>query len=329
MPTSPNQKMKALYLMKILEERTDEDHTLTISELIGALSEYGVVAERKSIYSDMEMLRHYGLDIEMRKSKKVGYYIASRRFELPELKLLVDAVQSSRFITQKKSNALIKKISMLTSNHQARELNRQVFTVGRLKTRNESIYYNIDAIHTAINSGRKIDFKYFDYDLKKERSYRKSGKVYSLTPLALCWNDDKYYLVCYSAKYDSFVNFRVDRMSDVSISDENADKVDKKRFNVSEHIKHSFGMYSGEVVRVKLRFDNSLVNTVLDRFGADTSLYKCGDNCFEVNVEISESPVLFSWIAQFGSKAEILAPERLRKAMRDLVEELNAMYNRK
>lgn len=326
MPSSPNQKMKLIYLMKILLERTDENNVLTIQELLVALAEYDIKAERKSIYTDMEMLRGYGLDIEMRQTKTFGYYVASRQFELPELKLLVDAVQSSRFITHKKSDELIKKLASLTSNAQAKQLRRQVFVADRPKAINESVYYNIDAIHIAINEGYKISFKYFDYDLSKKRAYRKDGELYSHTPLALCWNDDKYYLICHSAKYDNFTHYRVDRMSDVAVCEEKADKIDRNRFNISEHIKQVFGMFGGEVVNATLRFDNSLINTVLDRFGTGIVLKKHGDT-FDISVDVSESPVFLSWMVQFGTKAEIIAPDSLRAAMRKLIDDLRVKYN--
>lgn len=327
MPSSPNQKMKLLYLMKIFLERTDEHHMLTISDLISALDEYDVNAERKSLYSDMELLRKYGLNIEMRKTKSVGYYIDSRQFELPELKLLVDAVQSSRFITTKKSNELIKKLSSMASVHQARELKRQVVMAERPKPMNESIYYNIDAIHEAINSWNKIEFKYFDYDTNKNRVYRKEGDKYCQTPVVLCWNDDKYYLICYSSKYDGFTHYRVDRMSDVTVCHDAADKYDKKKFNVAEHTKRVFGMYGGELVTAKLRFDNSLVNTVLDKFGTGLPLRKNSD-CFEITVDVADSPVFLSWVFQFGEKVEILAPDSLRKSMCASIEKLYARYSR-
>lgn len=326
MPSSPNQRMKLLYLMKILLEQTDETHTLTIAEMIDALAEYDIKAERKAIYTDMELLRKYGLEIEMQKSRSVGYYIDARQFELPELKLLVDAVQSSRFITARKSNELIKKLSSLTSVYQAKELKRQVVMAEQPKPLNESIYYNIDAIHEAINGHQKIDFKYFDYDADKKRVYRKNGDNYCQTPVALCWNDDKYYLICYSSKYDGFTHYRVDRMSSVEVSAEAADKIDKKEFNVAEHTKQVFGMYSGELITAKLRFDNSLVNTVLDKFGADLPLRKNGDH-FEISVDVSSSPVFLSWVFQFGNKAEIVAPDGLRGSMAALIAESAKKYN--
>ena len=326
MPTSSNQKMKPLYVMKILLERSDEDHPISISELIKALAEYDISAERKSIYSDLELLRHYGIDIEMQPGKSYGYYVASRQFELPELKLLVDAVQSSRFITAKKSTELIQKLASLTSRHQAKGLRRQVFTADRSKTINESIYYSIDTIHLAIQDGYKINFKYFDYDLSKARAYRRDGEHYNLTPLALCWNDDKYYLICYNAKYDSFNNYRVDRMSAVDVCEEKADKINKERFNVPDYVQRLFGMFGGELTRAKLRFDQSLINIVLDRFGIGVPLHKAGEG-FEITVDISASPVFLSWMVQFGDQAEIIAPDSLREAMQTLVRKLSMKYN--
>ena len=325
MPSSPNQKLKLLYLMNILLERSDEDHPLTVAELIQALAEHNITAERKSIYSDLELLRGYSLDIVTRQSKTFGYYVASRQFELPELKLLVDAVQSARLITGKKSAELIQKLASLTSRYQARGLRRQVFTAERPKAINEGVYYNIDTIHLAIHDGVQIQFKYFDYDLSKTRVYRRKGEPYTLTPLALCWNDDNYYLICYNAKYDNFNHYRVDRMSSVSPCAEKADQIDKGRFQVSEHVQRLFGMYGGEVTRAKLWFDQSLINTVLDRFGIDVPLHKSGDG-FEVTVDISTSPVFLSWIAQFGARAEILAPDSLRESMRAWIRELCETY---
>ena len=272
MPTSPNQRMKLLYLMKILLEKTDEQNPLTAAELIAELAAYGVGAERKSVYSDLELLRRFGIDVETQRGKTTGYYAASRTFELPELKLLADAVQSSRFITEKRSEELIGKLASLTSAAQAKQLRRQVLVAGRAKGANETVYYSIDQIHYAINENRKIAFKYFDYDVNKRRVYRKGGDLYIATPVTLCWNDDCYYLIAYSAKHDGLAHYRVDRMSGASASEEQGDAFDRKRLNVAGHIKRVFGMYSGEPVRAALAFDGSLVNVVLDHFGKNARL---------------------------------------------------------
>lgn len=271
------------------------------------------------------MLRRFGLDIEMCKSKTVGYYIASRKFEMPELKLLVDAVQRSRSITQKKSTNLISKLTSLTSNHQARQLRGQVLSAYRPKSMNECVYYSVDAIHSGIVHKKKISFRYFDYNLDKHKIYRRAGKRYCQTPIALHWSDDKYYLICYSAKYDGFVNFRVDRMSDVSVCDESVDIVDTNRFNVSEYTRQVFGMYAGKVVRAVLLFDKCMVNAVIDRFGSEVKFYRDGD-CFRINVEVSGSPAFLSWIIQFGDKAKILSPDSLRESMHRLISKLNSIY---
>ena len=320
MPRSSNQKLKTLYLARILLEQTDDDHVLTAQELVDALAEYGIPVMRKTIYDDIEALRQYGLDIELRHGRDGGYFVATRDFELPELKLLVDAVQSSRLIIGRKSNELIQKLSKLTSAAQAKQLNRHIYISGRAQALNETVYYSIDAIHGAINDGKKISFKYFDYDTKKNRVYRRDNKPYVRTPIAMCWNEDKYYLLTYNPAYDdAFATYRVDRMASVEALDEDADKYDKKTFSVAEYLRKTFGMYAGETVPAKLAFHESLVSAVLDQFGNETPLTDIGGNRFSVKAEVSNSPVFLGWVFQFGEKAEILEPESLRSSMRDML----------
>ena len=321
MPTSPNHRAKLLYLMKALLEKTDEENPMTVGELSAELAAYGIKAERKTIYADIELLSLFGLDIVKQRSKNVSYFIANRQFELPELKLLVDAVQSSRFITEKKSEELIAKLSSLTSEAQAKHLRRQVHVEGRAKSFNEPGYYNVDTIHTAINGKAKITFRYFDYNAKKDRVYRKDGGLYDVTPVTLCWNDDKYYLIAYSAEHGELRHYRVDRMSDTALSEETADPFDKEQFNTAEHIKSVFGMYGGEIVRATFIFDESLVNNVLDHFGKGVKLKDKKNGRVEVTVDVSVSPVFLSWVIQFGGRVEITAPDRLIDAMRELLEE--------
>lgn len=192
----PNQKLKILYLMKVLLEKTDESHSITMPEIIAELEAYGITAERKSIYNDMECLRQYGLDIIGEQYDRTYYYrIGNRQFELAELKLLVDSVQSAKFLTAKKSNRLIKKIEGLASKYEASQLHRQVYVAERIKTMNESIYYNVDNIHNAIAKNSKITFQYFQWNVKKEMELRKNGALYEVSPWALSWNDENYYLV--------------------------------------------------------------------------------------------------------------------------------------
>jgi len=328
MPTAPSHRAKLLYLKKVLLEKTDEQNPITMQEIISELAEYNIHAERKSIYNDLKILREYGLDVEIIKSKVRGYYIAHRQFELPELKLLVDAVQSSRFITEKKSEELIAKLSSLTSQAQAADLNRHIFVTGRPKSVNEQSYYSVDAIHTAVNGGKKVTFKYFDYDVHKNRVFRKDGAVYEVTPITLCWDSDKYYLVAYNAEHNELRNYRVDRMSDVTISDINGDYFDKNQFNAAEHIKGMFGMFGGEVIRAELAFDNSFVNVVLDYFGKDTKITPKDDGIFEIIADVTVSPVFLGWIFQFGGKAKILSPDSLVDAMQEMIEANSALYSK-
>lgn len=312
--------------MKIFLEKTDVDNALSTKDLINELAKYGISVERKTIYSDIELLRLYGLDIECHQSKTFKYYISSRVFELPELKLLIDAVQSSRFITKKKSLKLIEKIFSLTSIYQAKQLNRHVHIANRPKTINENIYYSVDTIHEAINIGKKISFKYFDYNTDKKKVYRKNGGRYTQTPIALCWNDDSYYLITYNKKYDESVHYRVDRISHVEISSEDADSVDSKRFNTAEHGKKVFGMFGGKAIKACLSFDNQLVNVVLDHFGKDTIIFKDNDR-FQISVEIIDSPVFLAWMFQFGKRAEIIEPNELKESMKKLIEENAMIYS--
>jgi len=306
--------------MKILLEKTDEQNPMTISEIISDLAGYDIKAERKAIYTDLELLRQFGLDIETRRDKTTSYYIAERQFELPELKLLVDAVQSSRFVTEKKSDELIAKLSSLTSAQQAKHLKRQVYVAGRAKSFNEMSYYSVDAIHAAIIDAKKITFKYFDYSVRKKRVFRKDGSLYTVTPITLCWDSDKYYLIAYSAEHDELRHYRVDRMSDAAVLSEDADTFDTNKFSVADHMKRVFGMYGGEIVRATLSFDSSLVSVVLDYFGSDTKLTAKSKDRFEVTVDVSVSPVFLAWIFQFGNRAIIKAPDSLITAMQELLD---------
>lgn len=310
MAKSSNQKLKLLCLLKTLNEKTDEEYTMTIKDMIAELERYGITAERKSIYDDLEVLRHYGLDIATRKSKTTAYFVASRLFELPELKLLVDAVQCSKFFTHKKSNELIKKIGSLASYRQAKSLQRQVYVSNRVKTINESIYYNVDRLHAAIAVNKKVSFKYFDYDIKKEKAFRKNGDKYSVSPYALSWDDENYYLITFSTKYSGFTHYRVDRMTDIDLIDEKRDPLpDRGHFDIAEYTKKVFNMFGGEEVLVQLQFDNSLVNAVIDRFGKDVVIVKMDEGNFYIWIKVAVSSTFFAWISQFGNKVKILSPE--------------------
>lgn len=313
------QRLKILYLYKIMLEQTDENHHITMSEIISQLELYGISAGRKALYEDIEALRIFGLDIKQLKGNTSGYLVASREFELPELKLLADAVTSSRFLTEKKSNELLKKIEGLASKYEAKQIQRQVFVANRVKAMNERIYINVDTIQRAISEGKKISFKYFDYDLKKKKKYRDGLRICS--PYALSWDDERYYLISYYEKYQKITNFRIDRMESVEVLEELSEPKPKD-FNVAEYMKSSFSMFSGEAEEVKLRFDNSLINTVLDRFGNEITVIPDGDNNFTVRVKVKAESPFFGWLFQFGSKVGIVEPIELKQKYKKQIEDV-------
>ena len=253
MAKSENQKLKLFYIMQMLSEHTDEEHVLGTQEIITKLAEHDISAERKSIYDDMARLADFGFDIMQKKGKSGGYYLASRDFELAELKLLVDAVQASRFMTAKKSRELIKKLEKLASRHQAVQLQRQVFVVGRVKTENEKIYYNVDTIYRAIDENVKISFTYLEWSLSKELTPRREGEKYMVSPWALIWEDENYYLAAYDVKAGGIRHYRVDKMGDVALlSEKREGKEQYEKLNPAEYTKQTFGMFGGETVGLTL-----------------------------------------------------------------------------
>ena len=302
------QKLKLMYLAKILFDKTDEEHTLTISEIKEELQKFGISAERKSLYDDIEQLKLFGIDICSRKSKTTDYFVASRDFELPELKLLVDSVQASKFITHKKSIELISKIEKLASRENAKKLHRQVFVTNRVKTLNEQIYYNVDKIHDAIAADKRITFKYFNLNVNKQKVYRKDGGIYEESPVALTWDDENYYLIAYKEKYGRYVHYRVDKMENICITDEDRVLPDKE-FDLSEYSKTVFSMFNGEQTEVSIRFTNDLVGVVFDRFGVDIPIVKDGAEHFICRVKVAVSPQFLSWVMSFGNNAKIISPQ--------------------
>ena len=329
MPKSSNQKLKLLYLMQMLLEQSDENHPLTVQDMIDALSLHDISAERKSIYADLEALRVFGLDIMQSKGKSTGYYIASRDFELPELKLLVDSVQSSKFITHKKTLSLIKKIEGLASQYDAQLLQRQVYVRNRVKSMNESVYYNVDEISGAINRDRAIRFQYFEFDIDKQRRYRHGGKIYEISPFALMWDDENYYMLGYDAEAGKLKHYRVDKMTNIESAE--AERSGKELFagmDMSSYSKQVFGMFTGREQTVKLRFENRLAGAVIDRFGKEIMLIPDGDEHFTVSADIAVSPQFYAWVFGFGTAVEILAPESARCEIAQLAESVGRIYNK-
>ena len=327
MAKSPNQKLKIVYLMDFLRSNSDENHPVSIAEIIKHLESYGISAERKSLYDDIEALRTYGMDIIQQKGPGGGYYLGSREFELPELKLLVDSVQASRFITGKKSMALIKKVEALASVYDAGALHRQVYVSNRIKTMNESIYYNVDKIHTGIASDRQINFKYFEYSVSKERTFRKGGKEYAVSPYALTWNNQNYYLIAFDSESSQVRHYRVDKMASIGISERVREGKDVLGgINMADYTEKVFGMFSGKAEKVRLSCANHLAGAVIDRFGKDVIIVSTDNERFTVTVDVVPSPQFLAWVFGFEGDMKIVSPTSVAEKMSCLLKASLAMY---
>ncbi len=320
MARSSNQKLKLLYLIKIFREETDENHKLKMSAIIEKLAHFGIASERKAIYSDLELLQDFGYDIIYDDVSK-DYYLGSREFEIPELKLLVDSVHSSRFVTEKKSYALIKKLESFTSVHSAHKLSRPLFLSDRIKASNETIYYNVDKLHEAIGINRKVTFRYFNYDLSKEKQFRNDGRFYTVSPYSLVYSEDNYYLICHYPQHDRLSHFRVDRMTDISITKEESENITKimgNSFNLGKYSRSLFSMYAGNDGVVELICENSLINAVFDRFGLDVPIRKFDDNKFIATVHANIGPSFFAWVFMFDGKMNIHSSPETREKYLDM-----------
>lgn len=325
MPKSDNQKLKIFYILDYLQRNSHQNHPVRASELQEMLlRQHYIECDRKTIYSDVAALQDYGVDIVSLPGKGGGYYIASRNFELPELKLLIDAVQSSKFLTEKKSRELIEKLCSQCSVYDARLMRRDVLVSGRVKSMNETIYYNVDAIQDAIAENRQISFRYFDYGLDGTRQYRE--REYRASPYGLCQDNENYYLLALSPRH-GITSYRVDRMSDIALADEaRVPCPELTGKHLTEYANRMFQMYSGSRVSVKLRFRRELANVVVDRFGKDTMLIPDGEDWFVFTVEVAVSPLFLSWVMGFGSKATILYPQSVIDQCRQLCREILGQY---
>ncbi len=310
MPKSANQKLKLLYLLQILQRETNEEHRLNTQQLIERLSAYDISCERKSLYDDIDCLRRFGVDIIYRKDDPSGYYVGERVFELPELKLLVDAVQSARFITIRKSNELIAKLEQLTNRYEAQQLQCQVQVYNRVKTNNEKIFYSVDDLHTAIAGSIVIHFQYMEWTTDKRLVPRHNGRNYTVSPLALCWENENYYLVAIDRDADEIHNYRVDKIASVVLTDTTFTLSGKYQdFHIAEYCSRTFGMFGGTDRRVVLLCDNAVIGVIMDRFGTETTILKEDNGHFKAYLNITESQQFYGWIAGLGGKVTIAAPE--------------------
>ena len=328
MAKSSNQKLKLLYIVKFLMQNSDEEHPVSTAQIIEELASNGISAERKSIYDDIEALKLFGLDIIQLKGKNGGYYIGKRDFELPELKLLVDSIQSSKFITQDKTYKLIKKIEGLASIYDGQLLQRQVYVTNRVKSMNESIYYAVDVISDAITQYKKIRYKYFEYTVEKTHRYRHDGAFYEASPFALIWDDENYYMLAWDSDAKKMKHYRVDKMEKVTLTCSERDGIGEfEKVDMSAYTKTVFGMFGGDEQKVKLRFANHLVGAVLDRFGRDTIIIKDDNEHFVFTVNVVVSQQFLAWVFGFGNEAEILSPDEVRKEMKKQASAVAKLYN--
>ena len=329
MSRGTNQKFKFTYLMKIMQAKTDDEHSLTMPQIMDELEKYDVTAERKSIYADFaDMTEKFGVEIiKEQVGRETYYHVGSRKFDLAEVKLLIDAIQSSKFITEKKSRELIKKMKSFVSEHQAKQLDRQVYVQGRAKTMNESIYYNVDDLHKAIGENKKISFKYYRWNVDKKLEERNHGIVFTVSPWALTWDDENYYMVAYDDLDNKIKHYRVDKMKQIELLEEKrAGKEEFKGFDMAAYSKMNFGMYSGRKEKVKIEFNNYMVGVFIDRFGKDISVVPIDEKNSYTHVDVAISPQFFAWILSLGDEVKITGPEKIVEEMREYVQEFLDRY---
>lgn len=329
MPKGSHQKLKLYYLSQIMTQMTDDEHFLTMPEIQAELAKYDVSADRKSLYDDMEALRVLGIDVIGEKVGKSFYYhVGKKQFDIAELKLLVDAIQSSKFITEKKSNDLIKKLTGMASDYEASQLKRQVVVQGRVKTMNESIYYIVDDLHKAIADNKQISFSYMRWNLEKKMESRKEGQ-YVVSPWALTWDDENYYMIAYDAEAGKIKHYRVDKMKNIRVLEKRREgREDFKDFNLADYSKMNFGMFGGEKTRVKLEFDNVMVGVMIDRFGKDITIRPAKKKGWsEINVDVAMSDQFLGWIFALGDRVRITGPKNVVQRFGEEIQKISRYYS--
>lgn len=330
MSKGANQKLKLSYLCKIMQEKTDDEHSLTLAQIIKELQKYDITAERKSLYDDFKcMEENLGIEvIKEQEGRETYYHVGSRTFELAEVKLLIDAIQSSKFISKSKSDMLIKKMNAFVSEHQAKQLKRQVYVNDRIKTMNESIYYSVDSIHNAISGNKQIEFLYCSWTIDKKLEPRKEGKKYKVSPWALTWADENYYLVAYDSEAGKVKHYRVDKMMKLSISEDKREGEEHfKNFDMTSYALENFSMFGGEIRRVHIEFPNDKVGIFIDRFGKDITIRKAGQDRSMIAVDVAVSLQFFGWIFSLGSDVKITGPSDVVDKVKDSAKGFLENYN--
>lgn len=322
-------KLRLFCLQELFLRETDDEHRLSMREIIARLNAQGIPADRRTVYADLALLQMRNMDImRARVGRQQVYWLASREFELAELKLLVDAVQASRFLSRKKSSSLISKLECLASRYQAEQMERAVYVKNRVKTDNASVYYSVDAIHEAMQKGKRLSFQYCQYTLSRKLEPRRGGMRYVVTPQLLCWADDNYYLIADHPQHAGLTHYRVDKMASASVCEENAGK--SAKLDAAAYARTMFGMYAGACEWVEMAFDGSLIGAVIDRFGADVSISPCEEAAegFFCRALVAVSPAFYGWMAQFGDLARICSPDSVRLGMMKLLDGARAGYEK-
>lgn len=331
MATRQGQKIKLVRLAQILTRYTDEENPLTATALCDRLAAMGVTAERKAIYDDIEQLRLCGYDIVQSRGLKRGFFLASRDFELPEIYLLADAVRSAKFISAKKTRELISKLDGMLSVEQAQRREKHIYFDGAGKCDNEELYYLIDGINSAIEQRRKISFKYSIRELDEARQTVWKTKEMKISPYAMTWQDDHYYLIGNNEKYDNLLHLRIDRMRKLSITEEPIRPYSQvcgysERFDTADYTSKLFQMHGGSISTIGLRCSRSILEPILDRFSERVFIRNVSETHFEFSIDVAVSEALVSWIVSYGDRIEVLSPEALREKVTERARQVLSVY---
>lgn len=321
MAARSGQKLKLFYIVDILRKFSDEEHPLTAAEICTKLAQYNVSAERKSVYNDLDQLVFYGFDIIKTRSPKSGFFLGAREFEIPEISLLTDAVKTAKFISPKKTRDLISKLEAMQSTYQVNNLNKGIYFDVDSKTKNEEIYYTIDTVSRAIDLKKQIKFKYYVRIINENKEIKISSSEKIISPYAMTWQDDHYYLIGNYEKYDNLIHLRIDRMHSAEITDKNSRNFSEvsdyeTSFDVADYTKRLFGMHTGTFENIELKCSRDILEQVVDRFGDSIFITKLTDKTFNINYKAAVSEALVTWIINFGNKIEAMGPEKLREMIK-------------
>lgn len=328
MSNDQSQRIRALKVYEILCQETDEDNPLGTTLLISKLKLSGIECDRKTLYKDIKALNDYGFEVMCTRGQSNQYYVVSRKFDIPELRILIDALQAASFITPGKTKELIDKIASLGGSSRGKVL-KNTTAFSTVKQKNEGIYYNVASLDEGIIAKHQVSFVYFDYNDIGKRVYRKDGERYIVNPIALVFNDNNYYLVCYNDKYQNISNYRVDRMENVRVEETKITKSEcTEDFNLAEYRKQTFSMYAGELTKVEIAFDKSLTDVIFDKFGSEVRISCVADNWCKVSVKVIPSPVFFGWCCSFKNRLAIISPKNVVEEYKAHLAEVLRQYNK-